>query len=55
MDKLVASLVFLFFTALLLVSFIDSAHKRTVTHACQMAAIEARYPSADAVVICNLK
>ncbi len=41
--------------ALLTCAFLDGAHRRTVLHACQIAAIEARYPSADAALICNPK
>lgn len=55
MDKLITLCIALVFTVFFAAMFLDGAHSRTVLHACQIAAIEARYPSADAALICNLK
>jgi hypothetical protein len=55
MDKIIAICGTIMFLGILTCAFLDGAHHRTVLHACQIAAIEARYPSADAALICNLK
>ena len=55
MDKIIAVCGTIMFLGILTCAFLDGAHRRTVLHACQIAAIEARYPSADAALICNLK